>query len=164
MQILSRRSFMTASVTGLAASSVLMSSPSLSQPQLPLSDLAIQGQRGVYKLRVELAESRKELMEGLMFRRSLPRDGGMLFNYRKPIEVSMWMKNTFIPLDMIFIRSSGIISQVTANVEPQSTRQIQALEPVIAVLEVNAGVTDALGIVAGHKVYHSIFNNYPPKR
>ena len=164
MQILSRRSFMTASVTGIAASSVLMSSPSLAQPQLPLSDLAIQGQRGVYKLRVELAESRKELMEGLMFRRSLPRDGGMLFNYRKPIEVSMWMKNTFIPLDMIFIRSSGIISQVTANVEPQSTRQIQALEPVMAVLEVNAGVTDALGIVAGYKVYHSIFNNYPPKR
>lgn len=163
MQTLSRRSFITASVATLAASSVFISQPSFAQPQLPLSDLAIQGQRGLYKLRVELAESRKELMEGLMFRRSLARDGGMLFNYQKSIEVSMWMKNTFIPLDMIFIRSSGVISQVTSNVAPQSTRQIQSLEPVQAVLEVNAGVADALGVAAGHHIYHPIFNNYPPK-
>ncbi len=164
MNQMNRRTFLTATSIACLTGSAIVSTQSFAQPQLPISDLIIEGPRGLYKLRVELAESRQELMEGLMFRRSLPRDGGMLFNYKKSIPVTMWMRNTFIPLDMIFIRSSGLISHIAQSVEPQSKRQIESLESVQAVLEVNAGVTKALGITSGHKVFHPIFGNYPPRK
>jgi uncharacterized membrane protein (UPF0127 family) len=87
--------------------------------------------------------------QGLMFVRELPPDAGMLFVYAKPRTISMWMKSTFIPLDMVFIRADGRVAQVTANTTPQSLKTISSKEEVPAVLELNAGTAQKLGIRAG---------------
>ena len=93
-----------------------------------------------------VAVSRPQQTRGLMFVRTLPERTGMLFVYAEPGPRSMWMKNTFIPLDMLFIRADGSVSTVVADTVPQSLRSIRSVEPVSYVLELNAGVTAALGI------------------
>ncbi len=108
-----------------------------------------------YRFHVWLATAPAEQQRGLMFVRDLPADAGMLFVYNKPGRRSMWMKNTYIPLDMLFIRADGSVSSVVANTEPLSLRSISSVEPVTYVLELNAGVADALGIVAGDQIYWS---------
>jgi uncharacterized membrane protein (UPF0127 family) len=92
-----------------------------------------------------------------MFRRSMPADRGMLFDFGKVQPISMWMQNTYIPLDMLFIRSDGTIARVAENAEPLSTRSIPSGEPVLAVLELNGGTARRLGIKAGDRVEHPLF-------
>jgi uncharacterized membrane protein (UPF0127 family) len=77
----------------------------------------------------------------------------MLFVYREPAYLSMWMKNTFIPLDMLFVRADGSVASIAAHTEPQSERSIAADEPVRYVLELNAGTTARLGIVPGSRLF-----------
>jgi uncharacterized membrane protein (UPF0127 family) len=98
-----------------------------------------------------------ERAKGLMFRRYLPPDRGMLFDFKQTQPVMMWMKDTFIPLDMVFIRKDGTVSSVAENTEPHSTRTIASTEPVYAVLEVNAGTAARLGIKTGDRVQHPLF-------
>jgi uncharacterized membrane protein (UPF0127 family) len=83
---------------------------------------------------------------GLMFVRDLPAFTGMLFAYPEPGPRSMWMKNTFIPLDILFVRADGAVSSVARQTEPQSLRSIASIEPVTYVLELSAGITESLGI------------------
>ena len=92
-----------------------------------------------------------------MFRRSLAADRGMLFDFAQVEPVSMWMKNTYLPLDMLFIRSDGTISHIAENTEPLSTRVIPSGGPVLAVLELNAGSAKRLGIKPGDRVEHPLF-------
>ena len=99
-----------------------------------------------YRFDVWLATEREQQARGLMFVRELPRTSGMLFVYDHAEHHSMWMKNTFIPLDILFIRGDGTIANIAKNTEPQSLRSIASIEPVTYVLELNAGVTDELGI------------------
>lgn len=106
---------------------------------------------------IEVAKSDRERMQGLMYRQSMPADQGMIFDYKTPQHVSMWMKNTYIPLDMLFIRADGVIARIATNTEPLSTRTISSGEPVLAVLELNGGATARLGIHAGDRVEHSLF-------
>jgi uncharacterized membrane protein (UPF0127 family) len=94
---------------------------------------------------------------GLMFRRSMPADHGMLFDFEQVAPVAMWMKNTYLSLDMLFIRPDGTIARIAADTEPQSTRVIPSGEPVLAVLELNAGTAARLGIKAGDWVKHPTF-------
>lgn len=102
---------------------------------------------------VWLADSPRRQAQGLMFVRSLPPMRGMLFVYPEPKGLSMWMKNTYIPLDILFIRADGSVANIVKNTEPLSLASIPAAEPVRYVLELNAGVTDALGIEPGSRVY-----------
>lgn len=102
-----------------------------------------------YRFGVYLALDSAEQRRGLMHVRTLDRWRGMLFVYDGEERRSMWMKNTFLPLDMLFIDASGRISSVVAHTEPQSLRSIASVEPVQYVLELNAGVTGELHIVAG---------------
>jgi uncharacterized membrane protein (UPF0127 family) len=102
-----------------------------------------------YSFDVFVAESDTQKMRGLMFVRDLPQQNGMLFIYSDTAVHSMWMKNTFIPLDILFIRSDGTVSSIARHTEPLSLRSISATEPVNYVLELNAGVTERLGIDAG---------------
>lgn len=102
-----------------------------------------------YSFDVFIAESDTQKLRGLMFVRELPQQNGMLFIYRDTAVHSMWMKNTYIPLDILFIRSDGTVSSVARNTEPLSLRSISATEPVGYVLELNAGVTERLSIDAG---------------
>jgi len=95
--------------------------------------------------------------QGLMFVKSLPDDAGMLFIYAAPHAIAMWMKNTFIPLDMLFIRADGRVARVVANAKPHSLKTIESGEEVLAVLELKAGTAAKLNIRAGSVVMHEVF-------
>ena len=99
-----------------------------------------------HRFDIYIASSDAQRARGLMFVRKLPVTTGMLFIYEADMRVSMWMKNTFIPLDILFIRSDGTVSSVAYETEPQSLKSIAALEPVRYALEINAGVAEALSI------------------
>ena len=101
---------------------------------------------------VELAVSADQRAQGLMNRKEMAADHGMLFDFGLTRRVAMWMKNTYLPLDMLFIRQDGTISRVAADTVPQSEAIIDSREPVHFVLELNAGTAAKLGIAAGDRV------------
>lgn len=107
----------------------------------------------------EIADTDELRARGLMFRHKLPEDRAMLFDFGKPRPASMWMKNTYISLDMLFVREDGTIAAVAENTEPLSLQTISVQEPVKAVVEVAAGTVKRLGIQRDDKVFHSIFKN-----
>ncbi len=121
------------------------------------STLEIASRTGVHVFSVELAVTNEERARGLMFRKELPEGHGMLFDFSPDQDVSMWMQNTYISLDMIFIRADGRIHRIAENTEPLSTRIISSGGPVHAVLEVKAGTARKLGIAPGDTVSHPIF-------
>ena len=108
---------------------------------------------------VEIADTEELRARGLMFRQRLPEDRGMLFDFGSPRPVSMWMKNTYIPLDMLFIRPDGSIAYIAENTVPKSLDAVGVSEPVLGVLELAAGTTRKHGIRAGDTVYHRLFSN-----
>lgn len=120
-----------------------------------LSIVQQNGQRQTFQ--VEVARNDADRAQGLMFRRSMAPDRGMLFDFGRVEPISMWMQNTYISLDMLFIRPDGTIARIAANTEPLSTRTIPSGEPVLAVLELNAGTAARLGIKPGDRVEHPIF-------
>lgn len=121
--------------------------------------LIIATSRGRTAFDVELAATPEELARGLQHRRSLPADAGMLFDFGPERIVRMWMKNTYIPLDMLFIDAGGVVADVAEGAKPQSLDIIASRVPVRAVLEVNAGTVARLGIRRGDRVHHRIFAN-----
>jgi uncharacterized protein len=122
-----------------------------------LQPLAIVTASGRHAFQVELADNDASRAQGLMYRRSLAPDRGMLFDFKRVEPVAMWMQNTYVSLDMLFIRPDGTIARVAENAEPLSTRTIPSGEPVLAVLEVIAGTAAWLGIKPGDRVEHPIF-------
>jgi uncharacterized protein len=119
--------------------------------------LEIASKTGVHTFQVEMAITPEEKEHGLMFRRELPEGQGMLFDFQFDQNVAFWMKNTYIPLDMLFIRADGRILRIAENTEPMSERNIPSGGPVRAVLEVIGGTAKKLGIAAGDRVGGSIF-------
>jgi hypothetical protein len=119
--------------------------------------LEIVSKSGVHVFTVELAVSDEERQKGLMFRRSLPESQGMLFDFKTDQDVSMWMRNTYVSLDMIFIRGDGRIQRIAENTQTESDRIIPSGGPVRAVLEVVAGTAKKFGIAAGDRVASPIF-------
>jgi len=111
------------------------------------------------KFEVDLATNDAERSHGLMFRKELGAYEGMLFDFYQEMQVSFWMKNTLIPLDMVFIAGDGTVKHVHANAVPLSTDPIPSLYPVRAVLEINGGSAALLGIKPGDKVKNPIFGN-----
>lgn len=99
-----------------------------------------------YRLDIYLAMNNEQRARGLMHVRSLPQTTGMLFVYESDGYLSIWMKNTYIPLDIVFARADGSVSSIEYDAEPLSLRSMQALEPVRYVLELNAGVAKKLSI------------------
>jgi uncharacterized membrane protein (UPF0127 family) len=122
-----------------------------------LQPLEIVTKNGVHVFSVELARTDETRAKGLMFVRELPEGRGMLFDFERDQEVSMWMQNTYIPLDMLFIRADGRIHRIAENTEPLSTRIIPSRGPVRAVLEVIGGTARKLGIAPGDRVAHAMF-------
>lgn len=117
-----------------------------------LQTLEIASKTGVHVFSVELAVTDEERERGLMFRRSVPEFTGMLFDFKRDQEVTMWMKNTYVSLDMIFIQSDGRIRRIAENTETESLKIIPSGGPVRAVLEVAAGTARKLGIGPGDRV------------
>ncbi len=113
------------------------------------------GARHAFK--VELAITPEQQMRGLMYRESLPAGAGMLFLYDTPTNASFWMRNTLIPLDIIFIGADGRIVNIHANARPLDETQIPSKGPVTGVLEINGGLAGRLGIRAGDRVLHPAF-------
>jgi uncharacterized membrane protein (UPF0127 family) len=122
--------------------------------------LEIATKSGVQVFSVEMATTEQEKETGLMYRKELADGKGMLFDFSPEQEVSMWMKNTYIPLDMIFIRADGRILRIAENTEPFSTRIIPSGGLAKAVLEVIAGTAQKYGIVPGDRVAHPLFNRH----
>jgi hypothetical protein len=120
--------------------------------------LEIVTKSGVQVFSVEVATTEQEKTTGLMYRKELPDGRGMLFDFTPEQPISMWMKNTFISLDMIFIRSNGRISRIAENTEPQSLAIISSGPPASGVLEVIAGTARKYGIAVGDRVAHPLFN------
>lgn len=127
------------------------------QPARPLEPLQIVTRNGVEEFRVELAQTPEELARGLMFRRELPERQGMLFDFLAEQHVGFWMRNTLIPLDMLFIGADGVIRHLHENAVPLSEETIASRYPVRAVLEINGGLARKLGIRPGDRVRHRIF-------
>jgi uncharacterized protein len=119
--------------------------------------LEIASKSGVHVFSVEIADNDAERARGLMYRKELPEGQGMLFDFHREQEVSFWMQNTYIPLDMVFIRADGRILRIAENTEPLSTKLISSGGPVRAVLEVIGGTTRKLGIAPGDRVASPIF-------
>jgi len=146
---------------GLAAA--LAPAPARAQPAAEaaapaqLDALEIATRKGVVVLEVEVARTPKQRETGLMYRKSMPERHGMLFDFETMQPVYMWMKNTFIPLDMLFIRTDGTIARIEAMTTPFSERTISSGEPVRAVLELNGGAAQRLGIAPGDRVSTSLF-------
>jgi uncharacterized membrane protein (UPF0127 family) len=117
--------------------------------QVPLT---IRSPRGEHRFKVEIASTENQQATGLMYRRSLADDRGMIFPYDPPRDVAFWMKNTLIPLDIIFVRADGHIARVAANATPLSLEPVPSGEPIGAVLEIRGGRAAELGIRAGDAV------------
>jgi len=129
----------------------------LAAAALEAEPLSLVTETGEHKFTVEIADQPDNRAKGLMFRRSLGDDAGMLFVYETPQRISMWMRNTYIPLDMVFITADGRVHRVERGTEPFSEEVIDSGEPVLAVLEVKAGTADRLKLKPGDKVLHRAF-------
>ena len=123
------------------------------------SSLTIDAAHDSFEFQVEMAVSPEQRSRGLMFRESLDEDRGMLFDFGRPQVASMWMRNTYVPLDMLFIDAEGKITQIAADTQPLSDAVIASREPVRAVLELRGGVSAKLGIEPGHRVIHPLFSD-----
>jgi uncharacterized membrane protein (UPF0127 family) len=136
--------------------------PTGPQPELPKEKLVIVTRDGAqHVFNVEMALTLQQQTVGEMFRPSLPEDGGMLFDWGKPRESNMWMRNTLAPLDMIFIDTDGTIHAIAENTVPESLAVISSRGPVRATLEVAAGTAARLNIRVGDKVRQKIFGDSP---
>jgi uncharacterized protein len=130
-------------------------------PKFDRSELTIETATGAHRFQIELALTPEQMSYGLMHRRTLAVDAGMLFDYVEEQQIAMWMKNTFIPLDMLFIRVDGTIARIVERTIPQSLDTIPSVRPVRAVLELNGGTVSRLGIKQGDRVRHPLFAAKP---
>lgn len=133
-------------------------SPALAQETFRNERLTVVGGGGGrYPFDVEIAETFRQRAQGLQGRRQLAPGSGMLFNFKNPQLTTMWMKNTFVALDMIFIDAGGTIIKIVRETTPKSLSIIESGGPVLGVLEVRAGTAARLGIKKGDRVEHRIF-------
>ena len=143
-------------VFGVLAAICFASAPGL-RAQEALEPLEIVTAGGAHRFSVEVMRTSEQLSQGLMFRRYLPDDRGMLFDFKTEQPVQFWMKNTYLPLDMIFISKAGKIVSIAENTEPLSEKLVPSGAPVAAVLEVNAGTAARIHAAPGDTVRASIF-------
>jgi len=121
------------------------------------NSLEIVTSTGRHSFQIEVANNDATRERGLMDRRYMAADHGMLFEFDHEAPVSFWMKNTYIPLDMIFIGPSGVVTHIVANAEPLSERVIPSGGPCVAVLELNGGTAASIGLKVGDKLHHPFF-------
>ena len=130
-------------------------------PDNAAAGVTIVSASGKHSFTVELAETPAQMEQGLMFRRELAPDAGMLFDFKQPTMATMWMRNTLIPLDMLFVDAQGRIVNIHERAVPQSDAIIAAAAPVRVVIELNGGTAARLGIAPGDRVLFPIFGPAP---
>jgi len=147
--------FFLALLLAWSGGALAQSAPLESLDAFPVAKLEISdGKKVKHVFQVWLADSPQRQMQGLMFVRSLAPDRGMLFVHPQPTDISMWMKNTYIALDMIFIDERGRIQQIVEQTTPHSLDHIRSNEPALAVLEIAGGEARRLGLRPGQQVRH----------
>lgn len=156
-----RRSLLAAAlalaVVGPVAAQQLQRAPTFTR-----GPLVIESQSGKqHKFTVELADTDERRAYGLMFRQSMPADQGMIFDFKVDQPVAMWMRNTRIPLDMLFIDRTGRVVNIHERAIPLDETSISSDGPVRSVLELNGGTASRLGLKAGDRVRHALFGNAP---
>jgi len=146
---------------GVALAFLVLAVASASPPAMGagLESLEIATPTGRHTFQVEIADNDASRERGLMDRRYMAADHGMLFEFDSDAPQSFWMKNTYIPLDMIFIAPTGVVTHIVANAEPLSERVIPSGGPCIAVLELNGGTAASIGLKVGDKVRHPFFRS-----
>ncbi len=163
-QMIRNRLILLAAVLGLLTT-VLAPPPAARAQNAPplfrIEEIELVTLRGRFALTVEVAETDAQRSYGLQFREQLPPNRGMLFNFETPQPIFMWMKNTLIPLDMVFINEKGRVASVAENTKPLSLDVIPSGSRVLGVLEVAAGTAARLGITKGALIRHRIFGNTP---
>jgi uncharacterized protein len=122
-----------------------------------LEALQIVTATGTHDFQVEIARDEASRARGLMDRRFMPANHGMLFEFDREAPEAFWMKDTYIPLDMIFISRAGVVTNIAANAEPLSERAIPSGPPCMAVLELNGGAAARIGLKVGDRVRHPFF-------
>lgn len=153
-----RRHLLTALLVLPAAARAQSAEPTAPQPELPKQPLGIVTRDGGrHDFSVEMATTPDQQQVGEMFRTNVPADGGMLFDWGMPRPSQMWMRNTLVPLDMVFINADGTIRSIAENTVPQSLAVVDSRGPVRATLELAGGTTARLNIRVGDKVLHGIF-------
>ncbi len=125
-------------------------------PRLEALDIVTHG--GLQHFKVEIADTPSSREQGLMYRKALAPDRGMLFDFKTPQEVAFWMKNTILPLDMVFIAKDGRIVSIARNAVPFDQTPIPSGGPILGVLEINGGVADKEGLEPGDKVVAALFH------
>lgn len=160
------RRFIPLAVLLLGLLAALPPQPSAAQTRPPaaaaaatFTELAIESGGKTHKFRVEVAANDADRQRGLMYRRAMAADAGMIFDFGYEQPVSMWMANTYIPLDMLFIGADGKVAHVAARTVPESRATVTAGKPVRYVLELNGGTAERLGITAGAQVRHALLGN-----
>ncbi len=124
--------------------------------QSRLERLEISGPSSKHAFQVEVMRTAEEKARGLMFRQYLPEDRGMLFDFEREEPVSMWMRNTYIPLDMLFIKADGVVHHIHARAQPLDETPISSNGNVRFVLEINGGIAAKLGLKPGDRVSHQL--------
>ncbi len=132
--------------------------PALAQEPGPAFGYVVQTKHGPVELKLELADDGTERARGLMFRKSLPEHGGMLFDFGAEQPVAMWMRNTYIPLDMLFVDMAGRVVHIARETTPLSEATITADRPVRGVIELAGGEAARLGIEPGDLVSRRLFD------
>lgn len=149
-RMIERRTMLAALGLGFCAGGEVLAAPKLESVEVATS-------RGRARFQVEIAATPAEQARGLMFRKSLAPDRGMLFTYKRPQPAAYWMKNTLIPLDIIYIRPDGVILSIVRNARPHDETPLPSGGLVLGVLEIAGGRAGQLGILPGDRVFHRIF-------
>jgi uncharacterized membrane protein (UPF0127 family) len=136
----------------LAAAIVVAALAVPASGQAVREELVVTTDAGEHQFQVEIADDAQERARGLMFRRTMPEGEGMLFDFGEEEPASFWMENTYIPLDMLFIKADGTVESIAERTTPLSRSGVPSKGPVRYVLEINAGLSDKLGIEPGDKV------------
>ena len=149
----------------IAAVALAVSATAIAQqpknPEGPTDPAVILAGGKSIPLKVELADTPAKSEMGLMYRASMPKDHGMIFDFRPSREIDMWMKNCLFPQDMLFLDETGTIVAIALDARPGSERLISPGFPIASVLELNGGAVKEFGIKTGDKVQHKLFNNAP---
>jgi uncharacterized protein len=141
---------------GIAAT-IFVSHHAVAQEPPKIEQITIVTALASTMMQAEIADTEELRERGLMFRHIMPPDHAMLFDFGKPRPAAMWMKNTYMSLDMVFVREDGTIAAIAENTVPKSLDTISVQEPVEGVIELAAGTVKKLGIHQNDKVFHRIF-------
>ncbi len=144
---------------GVAVALVLLASTVVAHAEAPLEPLTIDTASGPHRFKVEVMRTEPERERGLMYRKTMARDHGMLFEYESEQPVTFWMHNTYLPLDLVFIGKDGRVVNVAHDAKPMDDSLIPSTGPALGVLELDAGSAKTIDLKAGDVVHHKMFGD-----